>query len=89
MAQLSAEQRRRYWRFNVRLTATLLAVWLAVASLLAGALTRWLDGHSLLGVPLGYWVAAQGSVLVFALEAALYARLMNARDLQAGIREEG
>ncbi len=89
MAQPTLEQRRRYWRYNVGLTALLLAVWLAVAFLLGGLLLRWLDGHALLGVPLGYWVAAQGSVLVFVLEAALYARLMNARDLAAGIREEG
>jgi putative solute:sodium symporter small subunit len=89
MSQPTLEQRQSYWRYNVGLTALLLGVWLAVAFLLGGLLLRWLDGHTLLGVPLGYWVAAQGSVLVFVLEAALYARLMNARDLAAGIREEG
>lgn len=89
MSHPTLEQRRSYWRFNVRLTAALLAVWLGVTFGLAGALSRWLDGHVLLGVPLGYWMAAQGSVLVFVLESALYARLMNARDLRAGIREEG
>jgi len=89
MAQLTPEQRRSYWRFNVRLTAALLAVWFAVAYLLAGLLAPRFDAHEILGVPLGYWIAAQGSVLVFVLESALYARLMNARDLAAGIREEG
>lgn len=89
MAQLSPEQRRRYWRFNVRLSAVLLAVWFAVAYLLAGLLVHRFEGLSFLGVPLGYWIASQGSVLVFVLESALYAWLMNARDLQAGIREEG
>ena len=89
MAHPTLEQRRAYWRFNVGLTAGLLAVWLGVTFGLAGALSRWLDGHALLGVPLGYWMAAQGSVLVFVLESALYAWLMNARDLRAGIREEG
>lgn len=89
MAELTPEARRSYWRFNVRLTVILLATWFGVAYLLAGVLAARLNAFELLGVPLGYWIAAQGSVLVFVAEAALYARLMNARDLKSGIREEG
>jgi len=42
-----------------------------------------------LGFPLGYYMAAQGSLAIFVIEIAVYAYLMNKLDLKYGIREEG
>ena len=56
-----------YWRANLRLVLTLMAVWFAV-SLGAGVLLReFLDQWTLpgTGFPLGFWFAQQGSILVF------------------------
>ncbi len=89
MATLSPEQRARYWRSNARLTVVLLAVWLAVALGLGGLLAGRLNEVVVLGFPLGYYVAAQGALVVFLVETVVYARLMNARDRALGIREEG
>jgi putative solute:sodium symporter small subunit len=41
-----------------------------------------------LGFPLGYWVAAQGSLAIFVVEIWVYAKLMNALDLKYGIHED-
>lgn len=54
-----------YWRENLRLLFTLMAIWFAV-SFGAGILFRdFLDQFSLGGYPLGFWFAQQGSIYVF------------------------
>lgn len=88
MANLTQEQRDAYWRYNIRLTLTLLAIWFVVAYVLGGLAAGWLNQFVILGFPLGYYVAAQGSLIVFVVEIALYAKLMNKKDLEYGIREE-
>ncbi len=89
MPPLTPEQRAQHWRYSVRLTLVLLAVWLVVAFVLGGVLASALDEVVILGFPLGYYVAAQGALVVFVVETIVYARLMNAKDLELGIREEG
>ncbi|MEM7666253.1 MAG: DUF4212 domain-containing protein [Pseudomonadota bacterium] len=54
-----------YWRENLRLLLTLMAIWFAV-SFGAGILLRdFLDQFMLGGYPLGFWFAQQGSIYVF------------------------
>jgi putative solute:sodium symporter small subunit len=89
MAQLTQEQRESYWRYNVRLTAILLVIWFIVAYVLGGLLAGELNRIVILGFPLGYYVAAQGALAVFVIEIWVYAILMNKKDLEYGIREEG
>ncbi len=89
MATPTPEQRARHWRYSVRLTLVLLAVWAVVTFVLGGVLAASLNDVVLLGFPLGYYVAAQGALVVFLVETVIYARLMNAKDLEHGIREEG
>ena len=88
MAQLTPEQRESYWRYNVRITGILLAIWFVVTYILGGVLAGALNNVVILGFPLGYYIAAQGSLAVFVIEIAVYARLMNKKDLEYGIREE-
>lgn len=89
MAQLTQEQRESYWRYNVRLTVILLAIWFVVAYILGGLLAGELNKVTILGFPLGYYIAAQGSLAIFVIEIWVYAILMNKKDLEYGIREEG
>lgn len=89
MSSLTQEQRESYWRYNVKLTTTLLAIWFVVTYLLGGVFAASLNQVVVFGFPLGYYVAAQGSLAIFVIEIALYAKLMNAKDLEFGIREEG
>jgi putative solute:sodium symporter small subunit len=88
MAELTPEQKESYWQYNIRLTITLLVIWAIVAYVLGGLLAGWLNQFTFLGFPLGYYIAAQGSLAVFVIEIAVYARLMNKKDIEYGIREE-
>jgi putative solute:sodium symporter small subunit len=88
MDDLTNEQRRAYWRYNITLTTILLIIWFVAAYIVSGLLAGWLNQYTFLGFPLGYYMAAQGSLAIFVIEIAVYAYLMNRLDLRYGIREE-
>jgi putative solute:sodium symporter small subunit len=89
MAALSEEQKEAYWRYNIRLTTVLLIIWFVTAYVISGLLAGWLNQFTLLGFPLGYYMAAQGSLAIFVIEIAVYAYLMNRKDREYGMVEEG
>ena len=89
MADLTEHQRQEYWRYNIRLTTILLVIWFVVTYIISGVMAGWLNQYVILGFPLGYYMAAQGSLAIFVIEIAVYALLMNRLDLKYGIREEG
>ena len=89
MADLTERQRQEYWSYNVRLTTILLVIWFVVTYIISGLMASWLNQFVILGFPLGYYMAAQGSLAIFVIEIAVYAWLMNNLDLKYGIREEG
>ena len=88
MADLTDRQKDEYWRYNVRLTATLLVIWFVVTYIISGLMAGWLNQFTVLGFPMGYYMAAQGSLAIFVIEIAVYAKLMNAKDEEYGIQEE-
>lgn len=89
MADLTEEQKKSYWRYNISLTTVLLMIWFIVTYLISGLWAASLNEFSFLGFPRGYYMAAQGSLAIFVIEIAVYANLMNKLDLKYGIREEG
>ena len=89
MADLTERQKEEYWRYNIRLTTILLVIWFVVTYIISGLMAGWLNQYVILGFPLGYYMAAQGSLAIFVVEIAVYALLMNRLDLRYGIREEG
>jgi putative solute:sodium symporter small subunit len=88
MAVLTEQQKQEYWRYNVRLTVILLVIWFVVAYLISGYFAGALNQYTFFGFPLGYYMAAQGSLIIFVLEIAIYAHLMNKKDREYGIEEE-
>ena len=88
MADLTQQQKDAYWSYNRRLTIILLAIWFVVTYLLGGVFAADLNEVVMGGFPLGYWIAAQGSLAIFVIEIVVYAKLMNAKDLEYGIRED-
>jgi putative solute:sodium symporter small subunit len=88
MADLTEEQRKSYWRYNVTLTTILLIIWFVVTYLVSGLWAGWFNQFSFLGFPLGYYMAAQGALAIYVIEIAVYAYLMNKLDRKYGIREE-
>ena len=87
--ELTERQKHEYWRYNVALTTVLLLIWFVVTFVISGVMAGWLNNYTILGFPLGYYMAAQGSLAIFVLEIAVYAYLMNKKDEEFGIREEG
>jgi putative solute:sodium symporter small subunit len=87
MADLTEAQREAYWRYNVGLTTILLVIWFVVTYLISGLWAGWLNQFQFLGFPLGYYMAAQGSLAIFVIEIAVYAYLMNKQDAKYGIVE--
>ena len=88
MADLTDRQKEEYWRYNVKLTTILLVIWFVVTYLISGLWAGWFNQYTFLGFPLGYYMAAQGSLAIFVVEIAVYAYLMNRKDAEYGIREE-
>ena len=88
MSELTEQQKKEYWRYNLRLMVILMVIWFVVGYLLSGLWAAELNKVSFLGFPLGYYMAAQGSLAIFVIEIAVYARLMNKKDLEYGIYEE-
>jgi putative solute:sodium symporter small subunit len=89
MADLTESQKEAYWRYNITLTTILLIVWFVVTYIISGLMAGWLNQFTVIGFPLGYYMAAQGSLAIFVIEIAIYAWLMNRKDVEFGIREEG
>ncbi len=87
--ELTEQQKQEYWRYNVRLTTILLVIWVVVTYLVSGLFAGWLNQFTFIGFPMGYYMAAQGSLAIFVIEIAVYAHLMNKKDLEYGILEEG
>lgn len=85
-----AEARQaRYWRRNLRLVLTLLVLWAAV-SYGAGILAaRQLDRVRLpgSGFKLGFWMAQQGSLVVFVVLIFVYAWRMERIERECGVEE--
>jgi putative solute:sodium symporter small subunit len=81
------EQRRAYWRRNLRLMAVLLTIW-ALVSFGAGILlVEPLNKIVIAGFPLGFWFAQQGSIITFVALIAVYVWRMDRLDAEFGIDE--
>ncbi|KAB7743897.1 DUF4212 domain-containing protein [Nostocoides sp. F2B08] len=84
---MDAQQRQAYWRENLKLMAILLTIW-ALVSFGAGIVfVEQLNSVSFLGVPLGFWFAQQGSIVVFVLLIFVYVKMMDRLDARYGITE--
>ena len=69
-----------YWKSNLRILMTLLAVWF-LASFGFGILwSDALDEIQIGGFKLGFWFAQQGSIYIFVLLIFIYIILMNRLD---------
>lgn len=79
--------RREHARRARRVTVALLAVWFGV-SFVVPFFARDLS-FRVLGWPFSYWMAAQGSLLVYVSIATGYALYMNRLDARYGIDAEG
>ena len=85
-AALRAKQ-RAYWRRNVWLTVVLLLLWFVV-TFVVSFFARELNAVTVMGFPLGFYMGAQGTLIVYVVIIFVYARIMNRLDRQYGIDAE-
>lgn len=78
---------REYWSRNLRITAVLLVIWFVV-TYVASFYARELNEIVVLGFPLGFYLGAQGSLIVYVLIIVFYAWYMNRLDRKYGVHEE-
>ena len=82
--QLTAKH-QEYWSRNLRITGILLAIWF-VATFIVGWYARELNEIVIIG-PLGFYMAAQGSLIIYVLVIWFYANYMNKLDVEYGVHE--
>ncbi|WP_243664409.1 DUF4212 domain-containing protein [Rhodothermus marinus] len=70
MAQMD---RKTYWREVRKRTAWLLVIWFIVGYVLSIFLVEPLNTLKIAGVPMGFWMAQQGSIMIFILLILAYA----------------
>lgn len=77
-------RRADYRRRTRRLTGVLLLVWLTV-TLGASYFARELDRLDFFGFPFGFYMAAQGALLVYLLIVGVYALAMERIEARFGV----
>lgn len=79
------EKHKTYWDANLKMTGILLAIWF-VATFVMGWFARELNEISFIG-PLGFYMSAQGSLIIYVVIIWFYARYMNKLDKEYGVAE--
>ncbi|MBV6628037.1 MAG: DUF4212 domain-containing protein [Rivularia sp. (in: Bacteria)] len=83
---MNNENYRAYWRKNVALIRNLLIVWATVSLVFSILLVEPLNAIRFFGVPFGFWMAQQGSILIFVALIFIYAVQMDKLDREHNIR---
>ena len=81
-----SENHKAYWAKNLRITGILLAIWFVVSFVLT-YFARDLN-FTFFGWPFSFWVAAQGSLIIYVVIIGFYARTMNRLDQEHDVAEE-
>jgi putative solute:sodium symporter small subunit len=76
-----------YWRKTSGLMWTVLAIWV-VASFAVHLFAPSLNTIRILGFPLGFYFAAQGSLIVFVVALFWFAKRQNEIDEEFGVQED-
>ena len=77
-----------YWRANRLLIATLLVIWGTVSYLFGILLAEPLYNFRVGRLPMSFWWAHQGSMIVFVILIFVYAIVMDRLDRKYDVHEE-
>lgn len=78
---------QKFWKANLSLIVTLLIIW-ALVSLVFGIILAPALSNVYLGqLPLGFWFAQQGSMIVFVILIFVYSWRMDKIDREHGMKE--
>ena len=82
------DNKKRYWRENVRYLTILLVIWFLVSYCAGILFVDQLNTIKMGGFPLGFWFAQQGSIYVFVILIFVYVRIMNKLDHKYGFDKD-
>ena len=77
---MSDSSANSYWKANIRLVLSLLSVWFFISFGCGILFVDALDTIRFGGFKLGFWIAQQGSILVFVALILIYIRAMDKLD---------
>jgi putative solute:sodium symporter small subunit len=77
---MSDSSANSYWKANIRLVLSLLSVWFFISFGCGILFVDALDKIRFGGFKLGFWIAQQGSILVFVALILIYIRAMDKLD---------
>jgi putative solute:sodium symporter small subunit len=80
------EHHHEYWRKNLRVTAILLTIWFVVTFVMA-FFARELATINFFGWPFSFYMAAQGSLIVYVVIIGFYANYMRKLDIEHDVAE--
>ena len=86
-SKLTAQQQAAYWDKTRGLMLVILAAWF-VFSFLIHFWAPQLNSIRILGFPLGYYMAAQGSLIAFVLMCVWNAKAQDRIDREFGVQDE-
>ena len=86
LAGLDKEKLKKYWAENVKLTAIIMVIWFVV-TYVAIFFAPELNNIVILGFPMGYYMGAQGSLIIYVAIIWYYAHYMNKLDIEYGVHE--
>lgn len=87
MSNVSPEQARAHWDKSRALMWVCLAIWF-VFSFGIHFFVKSLNSIVILGFPLGFYMAAQGSLLAFVILVFWFAKRQNQIDEECGVSED-
>ena len=87
MADLTPAQREAYWKRTSRLMWTIMAFWVFF-SFIVHLFAAQLNSIEFLGFPLGFYMAAQGSLIAFVVLCFWNAVGQNKIDREFGVAED-
>lgn len=80
------QKHKDYWRKNLFITSVLLLLWFIVTFIEAW-FARELNAVTFFGFPLGFYMSAQGSLVIYVVIIGIYAWYMRKLDLEYGVDE--
>ena len=80
------QKHKDYWQRNLNMTAILLAIWFVV-TFVVSYFARELNNFTILGFPFGFYMGAQGSLIIYVVIIWYYAHYMNNLDKEYGVHE--
>ena len=79
------QKHHEYWNRNLKVTGILLAIWFVV-TFVVGFFARELNEFTFIG-PLGFYMGAQGALIIYVAIIWYYARFMNKLDEEYDVHE--